>query len=294
MENSPHNSTSPNEENDDFVLQSDVKSSPIKIQIIKRTDTDSEREPNKKTQYDSTSLITSSSDESESSRQLKKRYDIDYHQFTRSKSTSFLFKHKASGAFPTVKEENPEEDIDNPIEEKKKARFKQLNEAILDEGYDNIEELLSEHRPKKFTKSSKALSVMDPVVEVKEDIDFNSLKIAPFKKLKCLMDFEEDSKFGGHCPSLHYSNRYNMDEAIEEDNHENDIEVEKNKKKKSYTDSMKRVAEFVDLSDKIEEQSAPKNIITEEIEEDAEHEEILEEIITNEKRKLYITMHICE
>ena len=37
---------------------------------------------------------------------------------------------------------------------------------------------------------------MDPVLEVKEEIDLNNLKFAPFKKLKFIHDVEEDNKIG--------------------------------------------------------------------------------------------------
>lgn len=243
----------------------------------KKFESDSEAEKIVKTQYDSASVISSSSDgtESENSRRMKKRYDIEYHQYSRSKSTSSLFK-KHSEKFPTVREEN--EEFESVLEDKDKEKIRKLKFLIQHEGYDPIEESYSE-KPRKFTKSTKALSLMDPVVEVKEDIDFNQLRVAPFKKLKCLMDFEEDSKIGVNPSSLHYnSNRYEIDEAIAEDNLENEVEVIA-KKKKYYTHSLKKITEFVDLSDMIEEQNVPHNIIEEEIKEDPEHEEQPEEVL---------------
>lgn len=288
-ENTSNLKKSPLKSNMDDMTEKKV--SPQKTIKFKKAETDSEPEITKKTQYDSTSLITTSSDESENSRMLRRKFEIEYPPFVRSKSTSLLFKHKyKQDEFPVVKE-NPDEDNENLNDEKEKERFKKLNEAILEEGYDNVEEMLSEHRPKKFTKSTKTLYTMDPVAEEKEDIDFNSLKIGPFKKLKCVMDFEEDSKIGMSTMSLHHyyaMGGFDMNETIAEDNNENNEDkADKKKHRKSYTENLKREIDFVDLSDKIEEQVAPKNIITEEIKEDPEDEEInpIEEIITNDKCK---------
>ena len=74
---------------------------------------------------------------------------------------------------------------------------------------------------------------MDPVVEasdIKDEIDFEGLKVAPFKKLKLLTDFEEDKKIKANTDtgSLYiYNNTYDCDEAIAEDNREDDIEIDK-------------------------------------------------------------------
>lgn len=135
---------------------------------------------------------------------------------------------------------------------------------------------------------------MDPVIEVtelKEDIDFEELKIAPFKKLRLLTDFEEDKKIRNvntDTASLHIpmNNNYDYDEAIEEDNREDDIDLDKKKERK--ISSLKRVTDFIDRSDMIDEPKSPRDIITEEIKEDPEHEENLldlDEIVTTTKRK---------
>ena len=255
---------------------------------FKKIETESEQDFNRKTQYDSNSMITTSSEGSDNSRALnsRKKYDIDYHKYNRSKSTSGIYKHKTSGLFPVVREEKFEDEGENEIDLVKSERFKKLNNMILEEGYDNIEELLLEHRPKKITKSTKNLSAMDSINEEKEDsIDFTTLGKSKFKKLKYISDFKEDSKFGKNSTNLYYSNRYNTEEIIEEDNKENDDDLEKNIKK-SYTENIKRVTDFVDKSDMIEDNTAPKNYITEEIKEDPESEENVEEIINNEKCKL--------
>lgn len=239
----------------------------------------------KKTQYDSNSVITSSSEDSEneSCKKRKKRYDIEFHSYSRSKSTSSLYKNRSfSENCPVVREEIEETDAN---EDQNTIRFKQLNTMIQKEGYDQIEENLSEHRPKKYTKSTKALSLMDPVEEVKEEIDFNSLKVAHFKKLKCLMDFEEDSKIRGNTAMFHFHNKYETEEAIEEDNRENEIEVTSKRKGYAHTHSIKKLTDFVDLSDMLAEQQCPQNIIEEAIKEDPEHEEPEEIVITNTKRK---------
>lgn len=272
-------------------LIKEKKISPIRIhnRVIKfkKIESDSEPEFGRKTQYDSTSIITSSSEESDNSRLLHsmKKYDIDYHQYNRSKSTTGLYKHRTAGLFPVVREEKFEDEGENVNDLLRSERFKKINHMILEEGYDNIEELLIDYRPKKLTKSTKNLSAMDSINEEKEDaIDFTTLAKSNFKKLKYISDFEEDSRIGNNHTSVYYSNKYNTDEVIEEDNKENDDDGEK-KKKKSYTENMKRVTEFVDKSDMIEENTAPKNYITEEIKEDPESEEYNDDIINNDKCK---------
>lgn len=237
---------------------------------------------------DSTSNKSNDS-ESEKEKQLRRKYDIEFKQFSRSKSSSHIFK-KQKLNYPSVKEENDEgndEKIDNDI---KKLHF--LNEQIQSEGFDNIEEHFLEHKPKKLTKSSKALSVMDPVIEAsdtKDEIDFEDLKIAPFKKLKLVTDNKEDKqiKTNTDTASLHIPLTTNLDyeEPIAEDNKEDEVEETKCLRKCS---SIKRIAEFVDKSDMIDEPKAAKDIITEEIKEDSEHEENIvevDEIMKSEKSK---------
>lgn len=247
--------------------------------IVKFKIADNDSEP-RKTTYDSASIISTSSEESESSRKMKRKFDIDYKNFNKSKSSSLLFnKHYVD--FPIVTEEKVEDDLENLDEERVKERFHYINERIQREGYDYIEEILSENRIKKVTKSTKTLSYMDTVIEVKEDIDFNQLRDGPFKKYKCLLDVEEDSKIKTSTGNLYKNNKYNLEEAetIEEDNNENEIEiVNKKKYNNKFTD-------FVDKSDMIDEQNAPKDIITEEIKEDSEDEDIIDNIVMNMKRK---------
>ena len=191
--------------------------------------------------------------------------------------------------YPIVNEEKDEgndEKLDSDI---KKLHF--LNEQIQAEGFDNVEEHFIEHKPWKITKSSKALSVMDPVIEAsdtKDEIDFEDLKIAPFKKLKLLTDNKEDRqiKINTETAPLHIpSNNLDYEEIIVEDNREDDVEETKCLRKCS---SIKRIAEFIDKSDMIDEPKVVKDIIIEEIKEDPEQEEnVLEvdEIIKSEKSK---------
>ena len=272
-------------------METNYCNSPEKQVKFKKTESDSETDK-RRTQYESNSFGTSSDgSESESSKKIRKKFDIDYKPFNRSKSTSGLPLRKKN-MFPAVAEENNEEDHDLP-EEKEKEKFHLLNEKIKTGGYDYIEEILSENKIKKYTKSTKALSLMDPVVEasdIKDEIDFEGLKIAPFKKLKLLTDFEEDKKIKANTDtgSLYiYNNTYDCDEAIAEDNREDDIEVVKDKKNRKYS-SLKRVTDFIDKSDMIDEPKSARDIIIEEIKEDPEHEENildLDEIITSSKCK---------
>ena len=83
-------------------------------------------------------------------------------------------------------------------------------------------------------------------------------------------------------------------QAIEEDNRENEIEVTSKRKGYAHTHSIKKLTDFVDLSDMLTEQQGPQNIIEEAIKEDPEHEEQPEEIISNSKCKLidYILVKI--
>lgn len=255
--------------------------SPFIWKFGKKIETDSEKDDtNKKNNNDSASIITSSSDESEG-RKMQRKYDIEYSSFKRSKSTSGLFKHQKS-FFATVREEKLE-DEDNDVDTKSTERFKKINLMIQNEGYDNVEESYSEHKPKLLsTRSTKCLSLMDPVLEVKEEIDFNQIKFQPFKKLKFIVDNEEDTKIGNN--SNHHYNRFDVEEAIEEDNRENDLELEI-KHKKYHTHNIKKLPEFVDKSERIK-QVETKMYITEEIKEDTEHEENIDhEIIHNNKRK---------
>ena len=115
---------------------------------------------------------------------------------------------------------------------------------------------------------------MDPVLEVKEEIDLNNLKFAPFKKLKFIHDVEEDNKIGSGSTPMNLHRFYIEDEAIEEDNRENDLDVDV-KFKKYHTVNIKKFPESFDKSEsfeKIENSNNPKNYITEEIKE--EYEEI--------------------
>jgi len=268
-------------------------SSPDKQVKFKKNESDSDR---LRSNCESSFGGTSSDSGSEKEKKLRRKFDIEYKTFSRSKSTSGLFKPKKE-IFPVVREENNEEDQEVPElkdKEQEARKFHFLTEKIKNEGYDNIEETLLEHKPKKYTKSTKALSLMDPVIEVtelKEDIDFEELKIAPFKKLRLLTDFEEDKKIRNintDTASLHIplNNNYDYDEAIEEDNRENDIDVDKKKERK--ISSLKRVTDFIDRSDMIDELKSPRDIITEEIKEDPEHEENildLDDIVTTKKCK---------
>ena len=264
-------------ENESTILCREIDS-PYQMKFGKRIDYDSE-DNRKNYGNDSNSIITNSSDESE--RIKRKKYDIEYQPFKRSKSTSGLFKHKKP-IFPAVREERQEDEGEQEIDCKNSERFKKINLMIMQEGYDNVEESLSEHRPKILsTRSTKCLSLMDPVLEVKEEIDFNQIKLAPFKKLKYIVDADEDVKIG-NTPNQHHFKGFDVD-TIEEDNRENDAELEF--KTKYHTHNIKKIPDFVDKSDMIK-QVETKHYITEEIKEDTEHEEQQEDIIHNPNCKI--------
>lgn len=251
--------------------------SPLVFKISRKNESDSEDNKKNTMATDSNSIITSSSDESD--KMMKKKFEIDSKVFKRSKSTSGLFKNKP--LFPIVREEKSSEEEDTEHENASTEKFKKLNLMIQQEGYDNIEEAL-DHKPRLLsTRSTKCLSLMDPVLEVKEEIDFNQIKFAPFKKLKYMVDVEEDTKIIGNTPNAHHFNRFEVDDAIEEDNRENDLDTEL-KTRKYHTHNIKKIPEFFDKSEQIK-QVETKNYITEEITEDTEHEEVQEELIHNAK-----------
>lgn len=237
---------------------------------------------------DRISCQSSSSEESDCLKKgIKKGYDLKYNSYKRSKSTSDFNKSRKKITFTTVKEEKEDDLEDNYVD---KEKFKKLNLMIQNEGYDNVEESLSEHKPKNLkTRSNKCLSLMDPVIEVKEEIDFNQIKDKPFKKFKVITDVKEDSSIG-NAGILSYSKSRECDDAIEEDNRENELEIEF--KPKYHTTNLNKIPHLIDNFE-LKEQKLNKNWITEEIKEDTEHEEINEEFLHNPNGKiLFISKNI--
>lgn len=237
---------------------------------------------------DRISCQSSSSEESDCLKKgIKKGYDLKYNSYKRSKSTSDFNKSRKKITFTTVKEEKEDDLEDNYVD---KEKFKKLNLMIQNEGYDNVEESLSEHKPKNLkTRSNKCLSLMDPVIEVKEEIDFNQIKDKPFKKFKVITDVKEDSSIG-NAGILSYSKSRECDDAIEEDNRENELEIEF--KPKYHTTNLNKIPHLIDNFE-LKEQKLNKNWITEEIKEDTEHEEINEEFLHNPNGKiLFISQNI--
>ncbi len=237
---------------------------------------------------DRISCQSSSSEESDCLKKgIKKGYDLKYNSYKRSKSTSDFNKSRKKITFTTVKEEKEDDLEDNYVD---KEKFKKLNLMIQNEGYDNVEESLSEHKPKNLkTRSNKCLSLMDPVIEVKEEIDFNQIKDKPFKKFKVITDVKEDSSIG-NAGILSYSKSRECDDAIEEDNRENELEIEF--KPKYHTTNLNKIPHLIDNFE-LKEQKLNKNWITEEIKEDTEHEEINEDFLHNPNGKiLFISQNI--
>lgn len=236
----------------------------------------------KKKQYDSTSM---SSEESENSKRLKRKYEIDYKTFSKSSMSSCgKFKRSISEQnFPVVVEEKNEEDNENLFEEENMKKFHMLNEKIQNEGIDFVEEEIIDNnsRHRKYTKSNKTLIVMDPVKE-EEDVDLEFKCESAFKKIKCLMDYDEDSKIKNNNTSnlyLHSGTKY-LDQTIEEDNDENEVEYVKIKPRNKFSD-------FIDKSEILKEidQSYQKDIITEEIKEVPEQDDEFD--FSNSKGRSY-------
>lgn len=237
---------------------------------------------------DRISCQSSSSEESDCLKKgIKKGYDLKYNSYKRSKSTSDFNKSRKKITFTTVKEEKEDDLEDNYVD---KEKFKKLNLMIQNEGYDNVEESLSEHKPKNLkTRSNKCLSLMDPVIEVKEEIDFNQIKDKPFKKFKVITDVKEDSSIG-NAGILSYSKSRECDDAIEEDNRENELEIEF--KPKYHTTNLHKIPHLIDNFE-LKEQKLNKNWITEEIKEDTEHEEVNEDFLHNPNGKIiFISQNI--
>lgn len=236
---------------------------------------------------DSNSIITDSSDDSDNLKRLRRKYDTDfeYNSYRRSKSISVFKKknlQKEYDQFEVVTEEGQEDDLEEKNDSKDK--FHKLNKMIQQEGYDNIEETYQELKPKlKHNKSTKCLSMMDPVLEVKEEIDFNQIKQAPFKKLRVIKDNDEDIKLN---TNQHHTYRFEVDDAIEEDNTENEQEVDI--KFKYHTTTLKKITQFLDKSDNMLEHKLSMNYITEEIKEEKEQEEIVEEQVVHKNCKFFI------
>jgi len=224
------------------------------------------------------SLNTSSSEEEDRKMFIKgkkrRKYDIDYSGYKRSKSSLGI---KKCFPFPVVKEEK-EEEADQ--ESKYNEKFKALNLKILKEGHDKSEEAYLDHRNKIMTtaRSTKCLS-LDPVLEEKEEIDYNQNKFPHFKKLKFVVDAEEDIRFGVSSANHHHYNLGNIDDAIEEDNRENDLELEY-KRNKYHTLNIKKIPDFIYGSEGNKSGIVEsKSYIIEEIKE--EFDEVLDEIFNS-------------
>lgn len=255
------NSSSKGDVKNDFLI-----GSPYFLKFGKTRKSDGDLD-DRKYHYDS---VSSSSQSRGSSEGKKRRFDTDSYVFKRSKS-SLRIRHNFT-PFPVVREEKQEEEYEHLSKES--IKFKELNLKIMQEGYDNVEDSLMDNKPKLLTaRSTKCLSLMDPVMEVKEEIDFNNIKFAPFKKLKFVVDCEEDARMGT-LNNQHHFNRFDVDDAIEEDNRENDLENDF-KYKKCKTMNIKKIPDFIDKSDQIQHHDSyhPKNNITEEIKEDKEDDE---------------------
>lgn len=220
--------------------------------------------------FDSTSLITSSGDESENSNdRLNRRYDIDFEDFRsnrhKSKSTkSVKSRLKKSFTFDTVAEEKIEDDTEL-IKSTTVPRLKK----IFKEMYDNLEDSLICSEKKKRKKITKCLSMMDPVVEEKEDIDFNHIRDSSFYKL----EIDEEVKIQ---PSFYLQKDFLLQETIEEDYMENEPDIEPKR--------FARIkSEFIDRTERIDEYNPHGSIITDTIKEEPIHEDETNEIYINSK-----------
>lgn len=216
-----------------------------------------------------------------SQKKNKKTYDIAFRPFERSKSTSII-RSKSISSFPIVDEEKNEED-DGLCKEVQKIR--KLEFLIQSEGYDKMEEGL-DFKPR-YTKSSKALSLMDTVEEVKEekDIDLTQLK-GSFTKMKLVYDCQEDIPTHYNInPNFHNSRHDIEEDIIFEDNLENEVDAQPPHYKGS-NKSLSKLEEFVDNTEKIDEHHQHGNIIEEEIKEVEETEDKQEDEIIEKTCKL--------
>lgn len=219
-----------------------------------------------------------------STRSQKKRkvtYDITFHPFERSKSTSIIRSNSVT-SFPIVNEEKNEDD-DGVCKELQK--IKKLEFIIQSEGHDKLEEAL-DFKPR-YTKSSKALSLMDTVEEVKEDkdIDISQLQ-GSFKKMKLMHDCREDLSIPQYTNSNFHNSRQELDkDTIIEDNQENDVDV-KPQHHKGSSKNLSKLEEFIDNTEKIEEHHQWRSIIEEEIKEVEETDDKQEDEIIEKSCKL--------
>lgn len=230
--------------------------------------------------YDSEKFLESQKS-ARSQKKQRKTYDITFRPFERSKSTSII-RSKSVTSFPIVNEEKNEED-DGVCKELQKIR--KIEFLIQSEGLDKLEEGLDyKHR---YTKSSKALSLMDTVEEVKEDkdIDFTQLQ-GSFKKMRLVHDCQEDLSIPQNNNSNFHNSRHELEEdIIFEDNQENDVEAQPPIHRGS-NKSLSKLEDFVDNTDKIEEHHQHGNIIEEEIKEVEETDDKQEDEIIEKSCKL--------
>jgi len=235
---------------------------------------ETESEGQRKIQGDSTSVFTSSSEDTERSnkdfknpslRKFDTEFRDNYKSFSkRSRSTkASKTNYKKTFTFDTVEEEKIEEEfevIKNPV-----AKFKKF----FTELHDNLEDsFIDSEKKKRSKKSARCLSMMDPVVEVKEDIDFNHIRMAPFNQK---IDVDDDRKIHS---SLRLTRNYDTEEAILEDKMENEPEIVV-KKIKRWTVGFTKINdeyEFYDKTEKIEDHVHTGNIIIDTIKEDPIHE----------------------
>lgn len=187
------------------------------------------------------------------------RFDIDYNEnyksFTkRSKSTrSAKTQYNSTLNFASVKEENNEDDQTQKFTIPKLKRF-------FMEMHDNLEDSLfmSASKKKDSKASSKCLSLMDPVVEAKEEVDFDPIRSASF--------YEKVEPYDIPMHHLHYSKAYTIEDPIVEDKMENEFEPIEIKKKAI---SFMKISstDFYDKTEMIENPQTQGNIITDSIKE---------------------------
>lgn len=209
------------------------------------------------------------------SAQMKHRntYNIAFHPTDRSKSYS-INRSKSVTSFSTVNEEKNEED-DSEIQKLRKLEF-----LIQSEGYDKTERGL-DSKPR-YTRSNKAISLMDIVEEVKEDKDNDiTHPQSSFQKKKIVHDYKDELSIQQNTNSHFHNSKHELEQnTIVEDNNENEVEVQPIHFKGS-NKSLPKIEDFIDNTDRIDEHHQHGNIIKEEIKEveEIEDKQIEEEII---------------
>jgi len=254
----------------------------------------------KKFHSESTSMISSEGENSDSDTnsvkiKIKRNlYETDYPRlFPRSKSNIYK---KKSYSIDVVNEERAEDEGEKEYLQTKRKTMAIPNikdDVITNTGL-KLESLNIGHRvsSKEFVKNTHT-SVMDPVVEVKEEIEKPERKLLMNSpRISYLTDTHEDAI----SPRKYYTSAFHTkfdlvtNSVITEDNNENAVEFNDKKKlkiKKKDSFVRTKIEHFVDKSENVEEGNNEINVDTDNIEtikeENYEEEDLVPEKIVTSK-----------